>query len=109
MSRLKKRIKSVRIWGKVNLVSHKDGTDTYKCSECGFSRKYRLNRPGDCPECTKRELANLSLSWWSLGTDSICSCGRKAIIVPRESHPLSSYWRYERPGENLFYCEVCKG
>jgi hypothetical protein len=110
MARLKKRIKPKRNWGKVNLISHKDGTDTYQCSECGFTKKYLLNRPQDCPKCTERELKNLPFSWWSSGTISVCSiCNREALIVPRTDHPLSNYWKYERPGDYLFYCEFCKG
>jgi len=98
-----------RRWTKKNLVSHKDGSDTYKCSECQFESRYSMGRrPEDCPKCSKKDLVGKPLGWWSSTNQSVCECGQPAILVPRDGHPLSSMWKYERPGDKLWCCSVCK-
>jgi len=98
-------MKKIR-WAKKNLVTLKGGGDIYKCSQCKYEKKYIVlgSVPPDCPKCTGKELAEQPPSWWSSLNPSKCQCGRVATIVPRTGHPLSEYWKYERPGEFLWYC-----
>jgi len=90
-------------WHKVNAVTNKDMTDTWKCDECGFKRNYRLGEGrGGCPQCMKKKPAG----WWSQEMMSYCGiCEEKGKLVPKTGHILSEYWKLKRhKDEKLYYC-----
>lgn len=90
-------------WSKKNLVSNKDMTDTYECSDCGYTANYRLGEIRvSCPECMKEK----PLGWWSVVAEgSPCICGVKGKKVPKQGHILSEFWELQRgDDESLYYC-----
>lgn len=101
------------MWNKVNLVTLPDMTDQYKCSVCGFTKKYRgFQRDLECPKCKKKLDKNkpkeIRGSWvhYKQMRNNFCeTCGTHEIIVPLEGHPLSKYWIHARnDGCKLMCC-----
>jgi hypothetical protein len=92
-------------WEKKNLVTLSDMSDIFRCSDCGFEKKYYgLERTSKCPKCAEKE--DPIVGWWGVaGRISSCpSCQATGIIVPKKEHELSSNWKYERPNEQLICC-----
>ncbi len=92
-------------WEKINLVTKRDGSDEYKCSECGFKKKYySLRREGECPKCKPAMTVG---GWVPLGVkmkNDCPICGDDMINVPRKGHSLSQYWSLEQEGQKLMCC-----
>lgn len=90
-------------WQKKSIVSNKDLTDTWECTECGFKANYKMDSiPVRCPQCMKKKV----FGWWSIKEQvNHCDiCGGLAKIVPKEGHLLSGFWELERNNEKLYYC-----
>ncbi|MCK5138525.1 MAG: hypothetical protein KAQ85_01675 [Thermodesulfovibrionia bacterium] len=102
---LKRRRGSKMTWSKVNLVTLEDGSDVWKCSECGFKKKYfGLARGRECPKCKPAMIVG---GWFPLGVKlnkSCPICGDDMIDVPRTGHESSEYWALEQEGQKLMCC-----
>ncbi len=97
-------------WAKINLVTDKDGSDTLKCSECNYKKKYfGLARPPICPKCHgtgERKKTAIYGGWFNKGDQAECSfCNIDLIKCPKEGHPNSKYWPLKKsPEEVLLVC-----
>ena len=95
-------------WSKMNLVTKKDRTgcyDEYKCSECGFKKRYySLQRDAHCPKCFVKERDFYGV-WTVKGSKCHCHyCGVNLIKCP-ENHPNAKYLHLKRyPEEDLYVC-----
>ena len=89
-------------WSKVNLVTARDGSDTWECTDCGFKKKYfGLRRDLYCPKCK----ATPVFGCWSTKTSKCGFCESKMIVCPKEGHPNSEYWNLQQnKEENLYVC-----
>jgi len=86
---------------KVNLVSEKDGKDTWKCEFCGKKVRAVFNRPMFC--VCEREGTILD-AWCSPKHVLSCPCcDTQYVEVPQEGHPNSKYWRLKRSDGCLLY------
>ena len=85
-------------WNKKNLVSNKDLSDTWECTECGFTANYKLGqRPVECPECLKKK----PMGWWTRSASDCSICGAKGKLVPKEGHALSEFWQLQRDDKEV--------
>lgn len=101
-------------WGKQNLVTLIDGSDIYKCSDCGVKIKYfgLEGRPTKCPECHgtgKRDTIVIFGGWLKtcmyLGYCSFC--GMRLVKCPKKGHPNSHFWYLKKfPDEFLAVCPM---
>lgn len=92
-------------WEKQNLVTLKDMSDVYKCSECGYKQKYfRLERSRDCPKCRPENIYGGWYTFKDIGKAKCYHCNYKLIEVPKEGHPNSKFLNLGRHGEVLLAC-----
>ena len=102
---------------KVNMVTKKDMTDLWQCTECG--KKYVSRHLGDRPvECNSKKCNPNRMPlkpkvskdtvygcWGCQKSESICGhCNAKLIIVPRDGHPNSKFWALERDDGMVLKC-----
>ena len=93
-------------WGKSNLVTLPDGSDLYKCSDCGHKQKYfgLDNRSIDCPKCRPEDIYGGWSHIDSLGKSKCQHCGRLMIEVTKD-HPNAKYLYLKRiTDEILLVC-----
>jgi len=95
-------------WTKQNLATKRDNKglyDEYKCSECGFKKRYyTLQIDSRCPKCVKKEETIYGL--WTKRQGSKCHyCKSLLILCPKDGHPNSKYWNLQRTEkEKLLVC-----
>lgn len=96
------------MWEKLNLVTLNDGSDKFKCSKCGFEKKYfGLFRDQYCPKCKFGKEVPICGCWTTnVEKDHVCHfCKSKLIICPFSDHPSSHLWSLRRTDdESLLIC-----
>lgn len=75
-------------WRKKNLVTNSDGSDTYLCTECGHTQKYKVlgSVPAFCPKCSSK---NAVFGGWSDAPGKCSWCNEKLVLCPREGHLIA--------------------
>lgn len=96
-------------WEKVNLVTQRDGSDLYRCSECSYEKKYfGFNRDRYCPKCGDGKPTAIFGYWTSKEEKDRqpCNyCGSPVIECPKEGNPNSRFWELQRfDTETLVVC-----
>jgi len=98
-------------YDKVNIVTNPDGTDTFRCSDCGHTQKYPgLERDSSCPKCKKHQKKGVALGFWTakdtLSESKCYKCKQPVIEVPKEGHPNSKFWPLQKyDDEVLVVCD----